>query len=265
MAERSGRDGAAAPTRWTADTEVAFLLALRQTGSVRQACATIGRSTHGASDRRRRLPEFAARWQSVLDERQRERIAAAAKTGDGADAGLMPNRVRYDGWTPLRQRAFLRALSETGRYEDACRAVRVSSTAARAMRRLYPTFAAACDRAIAQAAGTLEQVAYERAVEGWDEPIVHAGKIVGHRRRYSEPLLRLLLQREAARDAGPAARAGGKTPSPRGLIRKPALSEDEVNAALTRKLDALARRDAARQRERMLAWADEMVRRGLAP
>ncbi|MGI4732044.1 MAG: hypothetical protein ACRYFW_09875 [Janthinobacterium lividum] len=275
------KDGA--PTRWTADTEVAFLFALRQTGVVATACAAIGRSTHGASDRRRRLPEFAARWQAVLDERQRERTVAEAAGGAG-DRGVMDNRVRYDGWTPLRQRAFLRALSETGEYKDACRAVRVSTAAARAMRRLYPGFAAACDRAQAQAEATLEQVAYERAVEGWDEPIVHAGKIVGQRRRWSEPLLRLLLEREARREEGrevsgarragsevgarataEGRRRGGTNTIGRRGGQKRFPTDEEITATLLHKLDRAAEANARRERERMLAWADDMVRRGLAP
>jgi hypothetical protein len=44
-------------------------------------------------------------------------------------------------------------------------------------------------------------------VIGWEEPIVQGGKLVGHKRRYSDSLLRLLVQRGMVRaDAAAAAR-----------------------------------------------------------
>ncbi len=104
-------------------------------------------------------------------------------------------RVRHDGWTPQRQRAFLRALSETGSVRDACARAQISSTSAYRMRDRSVAFDRAWRRALAKVAPTIEQAAYERAVLGWEEPVWHGGKIVGHRRRYSDGLLRLLLTR----------------------------------------------------------------------
>lgn len=106
-------------------------------------------------------------------------------------------RVRHDGWTPQRQRAFLRALSETGCVRDACARARISTTSAYRMRRRSEAFDRAWRRALAKVAPTIEQAAFERAVNGWEEPVWHGGKIVGHRRRYSDGLLRLLLTRGA--------------------------------------------------------------------
>lgn len=102
-------------------------------------------------------------------------------------------RVRHDGWTEARQRSFLRALGETGCVRDACARARISSTSAYRMRRREPRFAAAWKRALAKAAPTLEQAAFERAVIGWEEPILHKGEIVAWKRRFSDTLLRLLL------------------------------------------------------------------------
>lgn len=51
--------------RWSVDTEQAFLLALRFTGRVRDAAAAIGRSQSVAYRRRRRCPDFAARWAAI--------------------------------------------------------------------------------------------------------------------------------------------------------------------------------------------------------
>ena len=107
-------------------------------------------------------------------------------------------RVRHDGWTPARQRAFLRALSETGCVRDACARVGISNTSAYRMKKKSDAFSRAWDRALAKAAPTIEQAAYERAVLGWEEPIVQGGRVVGTKRRYSDSLLRLLLQRHVA-------------------------------------------------------------------
>lgn len=104
-------------------------------------------------------------------------------------------RVRHDGWTPQRQRAFLRALSETGSVRDACARAQISTTSAYRMRGRSAAFDRAWRRALAKVAPTIEQAAYERAVLGWEEPVWHGGKVVGHRRRYSDGLLRLLLTR----------------------------------------------------------------------
>jgi len=108
-------------------------------------------------------------------------------------------RVRHDGWTPQRQRAFLRALGETGCVRDACARARISTTSAYRMRRRSEAFDRAWRRALAKVAPTIEQAAFERAVNGWEEPVWHGGKIVGHRRRYSDGLLRLLLTRGVSR------------------------------------------------------------------
>lgn len=110
-------------------------------------------------------------------------------------------RVRHDGWTPQRQRAFLRALSETGCVRDACARARISTTSAYRMRRRSEAFDRAWRRALAKVAPTIEQAAFQRAVNGWEEPVWHGGKIVGHRRRYSDGLLRLLLTRGATQGA----------------------------------------------------------------
>lgn len=43
------------------------------------------------------------------------------------------------------------------------------------------------------------RAAYARVVEGWLEANVYKGEMVAHRRRNSDAMLRLLLQREDAR------------------------------------------------------------------
>lgn len=53
-------------TRWTADTRIAFLLALRLTGTVMRAATEIGRKPAVCYKVRAREPEFATRWDSIM-------------------------------------------------------------------------------------------------------------------------------------------------------------------------------------------------------
>ena len=259
--------------RWTADTEIAFLLALKLYGTVTAACKEIGRSHHGADMRRKADPAFAAKWQAILDEKHWETIAAEkAKLAaiDPAalepDTGEMPNRARVDGLSPLRQRAFLRALTATGEIEKACKLARISNTAVRKARAAYPSFAAACDRAIAKAEPTLEQIAVDRAINGVAEPVYHAGQVVGHKRRYSDALMRDALKREDARfgthktkrDLAEEAKAAAKLAG--GFFSLPA-DDEAVNASLLKKLDGMRRRTLREERLR----AERLLADGLVP
>lgn len=240
--------------RWTADTELAFLFALRLTGSPVAACAAIGRSAPGTYARRHRVPAFRAAWDKVLDELVRTRAA-----GDVAARGSLTTlRTKVDGFTPLKRRAFLQALGETGRYDKACARVRISIPAATKLRRRDPAFNAQCEEALARSWGflteTAEQAAYARAVDGVEEPIYRGGEQIGTRRRYSDSLLREVLRRLDARTgaqltqeervhrAHDAARAAG------GEFGSKA-SREETNAALLKALDAAGRREAARRAE----------------
>ncbi|WP_353205646.1 hypothetical protein [Sphingomonas sp.] len=254
--------------RWTADTEIAFLLALRMHGTATAACREIGRPFSSVALRRKESPDFAARWQAVFDAKpwakiaaEKAKLAAIDPVDLEADAGEMPNRARVDGWTPLRQRAFLRALTATGEIEKACKLARISNTAVRKARAAYPSFAAACDRAIAKAEPTLEQIAVDRAINGVAEPVYHAGQVVGHRRRYSDALMRDALKREDARlgthktkrdlvaeAKAAAALAGGTFDLPSDMAA--------VEAALLKNLGGMRRRmlrEAALEAERLLA------------
>lgn len=65
--------------RWSADTDQAFLLALRMTGRVRDAAAAIGRSVSCAYKRRRRDPDFAARWDAAVADQHAAWIAEQGK------------------------------------------------------------------------------------------------------------------------------------------------------------------------------------------
>ena len=60
--------------RWTQDTETAFLLALKATGTVRAAADAVGRCVGSAYKRRQRRPEFRERWDAMVAEWQAQWI-----------------------------------------------------------------------------------------------------------------------------------------------------------------------------------------------
>lgn len=148
--------------------------------------------------------------------------------GKSGGAGVAAFRHRHDGWTPGRQVAFLRSLRETGCVKAACRHVGLTTTSAYRVKRRIPAFGEAWDQALAFVAPALERAAMQRAVDGWLEPIVYKGEVVAHRRRYSDAMLRLLLQREDARKVAPPVRARDE--------------RREAAAALLKQLRAQARR-----------------------
>ena len=200
----------ATPRRWTEDTRTAFLLALRLTGGVRKAAAEIGRTCPGLLQVRearcglcRRLGQDRRRTESGAAAGAAAAGRGCALPAAGAEpgvlAGIMAKRTRWDGVTPVKRRAFLRVLSESGGVDAACQRVGVSDTAVYRLRSEDADFAAAWDRALATAQPVLEQVVWERAVEGWEEAVFAGGKQVGTRRRFSESLLRqLVIKREKA-------------------------------------------------------------------
>lgn len=108
---------------------------------------------------------------------------------------MQPYRERQDGWTAARTRKFLHALAKTGCVRDACAKAGISSTSAYRHRQRDPEFERAWEQALTDARPVLEAAAFERAVEGVDEPIVSGGKIVAYRKRYSDALLLMLLKR----------------------------------------------------------------------
>ncbi|MCW4463235.1 hypothetical protein OK349_16095 [Sphingomonas sp. BT-65] len=225
-------------------------MALRATGQARKAAGAIGRSLSTAYKRRQRNGEFRARWDAAVAAQQAawiEAQGAAVEPGDPHE--------RFDGWTRLRRRAFLRALSETGKVKDACERVGISDTSVYRLRKRSPGFARDFAAALARSAPMLEQIAWERAVEGWEEPVVVRGEVVGTRRRYSESLLRMLL-REAhvARRIELAAEAKARPRGPRYA------TPEETDAHLMKLLDGVERRRRGEARLKALAEAEAWER-----
>lgn len=182
--------------RWTAEHRAEFLKALARTGTVKGACAAIGKSVAGAHGVRQREPDFAEAWDHVLGRSRAAWVEAReVAVRVPATGRIFGYRTRHDGWTEARQKAFLTALSQTGCIHDACKRAAISDTAAYRWRRRSRPFATAWERALRKARPTIEAEAYRRAVEGWDEEVIRDGEVVSVKRRYSDGLLRLLLTR----------------------------------------------------------------------
>lgn len=164
--------------------------------------------------------------------------------------GSTARRWRRDGWTPHKMQAFLEGLAQLGSVRDACRAVGLSKTSAYRLYEQDPGFAAAWERALTTIRPSLEETAYQRAVVGWEEPVFHGGKLVGHRRRFSDSLLRLLIERGFNPSATAAATAH---------------ANEDVLAALGRKLTAMENQVARKRRAEQLRGCETMEREGKAP
>jgi len=172
------------------------------------------------------------------------------------DAGSA--RPRRDGFTPARRAVFLKHLAKYGCLTDAAKRTGVSTRTVYNFQNKDAAFARDCALAARMAAGSIELAAWERAVEGVDQLFACGGQ-VHVRKRYSDGLLRLLLQGAKPKKYGP---------NP-GFTRKRLLAverkrlkqevtaeinatlrstESELNEELLRKLDVLDRRKA-RSRE----------------
>lgn len=104
-----------------------------------------------------------------------------------------PRARRHDGWTGERRRGFLEALAVSGCVADACREAGLSTTSAYRLRKSDPEFAEHWETAQRQARTSLGLIAWKRAVDGVEAPIVRGGAIVGSWRKPSDSILRLLL------------------------------------------------------------------------
>ncbi|WP_066798286.1 hypothetical protein [Sphingomonas soli] len=118
---------------------------------------------------------------------------------DPADYKWVPvrRRKRDDGWTEEKQRRFIETLADTGMVEEAARTVGMSRQSCYRLRRTpgAEAFARAWDAAVQQAALHLVDLAFDRAINGSDEPIFdREGRRVGRRMKTNDRLLMFLLR-----------------------------------------------------------------------
>lgn len=138
---------------------------------------------------------------------------------DPADYRWVPVRrvPRRDGWTEEKQRRFIEALADTGQVRLAAEAVGLSATAAYKLRRAPhgAAFARAWDAARSHAGSMLEDVAFERAIEGVEHNVYdECGNVVCTKRVVSDRLLTFLLRHLKPERYGAAARAEARPPEP---------------------------------------------------
>ncbi|MEQ1539837.1 MAG: hypothetical protein ABL928_13005 [Sphingorhabdus sp.] len=105
-------------------------------------------------------------------------------------------QYRENGWIPARQAAFVQRLAETGSVRQAAAAVNMSRVSCYNLKNHAQGagFARAWDAALDIGVQHLKDIAFERAVEGRLDPVWQAGKLVGHKRVYSDGLLMFLLR-----------------------------------------------------------------------
>jgi hypothetical protein len=129
--------------------------------------------------------------------------AAADAFPDDAAADMLafaavPVRPRHDGWTAEKQQAFIEGLADTGSVTKAALGVFMSPDSAYRLRRRADAgeFDKAWEAALAVATRRLVDVAFERAIDGVENPIFHKGEVVGSRRTVSDRPLMFLLKHQ---------------------------------------------------------------------
>ena len=116
-----------------------------------------------------------------------------------ADYRWVPVRrvPRYDGWTDEKMRRFIEALADTGQVSLAAKAVGMSRESAYRLRRSAhaAAFARAWDAARHHAGSFLEDVAFERAIEGIEQNVYNEyGEVICTKRVPNDRLLMFLLR-----------------------------------------------------------------------
>jgi len=98
-------------------------------------------------------------------------------------------------FTDDRRVIFLDYLAQTNRWYDAANAAQVSYQCVRDTIKRDEHFEALCHIAEGEYRNKLHAEAQRRAVEGTEEPVFYEGQIVGHKLKYSDRLLEIMLKR----------------------------------------------------------------------
>jgi hypothetical protein len=134
----------------------------------------------------------------TLGEEQRADATVPATVGPEK---RLPRMVRRPNarFSAAVKRTFLQYIAQGYCVEASCRAAGVSSCTIYAHKAKDPEFAAAYAEAQAANIGVVDDEIRRRAIEGWLEPVYQGGELVGHVRKYSDPLLTLLAKSRDAR------------------------------------------------------------------
>lgn len=107
---------------------------------------------------------------------------------------------RHDGWSPQKQRAFIEALADSGSVTYAARAVGMARQSCYELRRSpgAENFDRAWDVAIRASSRQLIDIAFDRAINGVEEPVFDKdGQRIACRHRYNDRLLMFLIRAHA--------------------------------------------------------------------
>lgn len=118
---------------------------------------------------------------------------------------LLPEKISYFFTQQENRRTpaieFCDLLQKTGNITSACAALRkhyptlrISPSIVEDYRTLVPSFSDSVDFALEMFNAKLEEAAVERAVEGYDEPVFFQGMECGSKKKYSDDLLKFLMQ-----------------------------------------------------------------------
>lgn len=126
-------------------------------------------------------------------------VAPPPASYDPAEYRWVPvrRRPRLDGWTEEKQRRFIEVLADTGQVSLAAKEVGMSRESAYRLRRSAhaAAFARAWDAARHHAGCFLEDVVFERAIEGVEHNVYNEyGEAICTRRVYNDRLLTFLLR-----------------------------------------------------------------------
>ena len=166
---------------------------------------------------------------------------------DLADYRWVPvrRRARYDGWTEEKQRRFIEVLADTGLVNQAAKAVGMSRESAGRLRRSPhgAAFSRAWDAAREHAGSVLEDIAFERAIEGVEHNVINEyGDVVCTKRVYNDRLLTFLLgalkPERYGHEARARAAARGQSATPQDAAPAPATALDDSLRAMEPQLPA---------------------------
>lgn len=168
---------------------------------------------------------------------------------DAVRDGVLKRAPRKDSWTKTKRATFLGMLEATCNVTVAARSVGLSDRSARALRKRDGEFAALWAEVLENGYERLQNALVACAlgqIPNGDNPMVEEIAVPAEVRPFDPQLaLQVLKLRHDRLSAGRAGRGNG-----RGV--RPARTQSEVDAALLKRLDALA---ARRQRERAVAIA----------
>lgn len=103
----------------------------------------------------------------------------------------MANRTKL---TPQKKAKFLESLRNTANVAASARAVGVARGYMYEFRSKEPEFAKAWDDAVQSCLDAMEGALFERAVNGWEEPVFHEGFQCGAKRKFSDTAAIFLLK-----------------------------------------------------------------------